>query len=414
MPQFRSSDAATLYRALTSEAKLVPQTSTTELGLLVLHISEGCNLGCTYCFADRGHYGHKSTKWMQPTDAVNAVKGMLVKYRALRGIKFFGGEPFLNIDAMEAVCRFIHDHKFTECPRPDLHAVTNLTILNDRSLDVVARYGLNLTASIDGPPELHNRFRVFMNGKGSFDRVDQNIRRYRELTGQPQVLEVVYSPAHMAAGHSMAEVHRFLVDRYGIKDIIMHPMEPHDPATHLITQRQWSEYRVKMYDESRAYGEYYFAASVAMNQVDKLAVHFKKMTAAEHKNSHCDLGVDTLTVTANGSVYPCYTLIGKEQFVMADHVSALDGVRFDQVQKIFLENKKSDNPECRACSIFTTCHQCPGEMYSQAGQLNVALPIACDFMTGFTEGLLNGLDKTRSAPDFWPRFVSALNECAVH
>ena len=408
MPQFRNSDSEELYLALTKESKLVEQVTSDELGLLVLHVSEGCNLGCTYCFADRGHYGETKAKWMSPDDAVESVKQALKKYSGLRGIKFFGGEPLLNLDAIEAVCEYIKNDSELKT-LPDLHAVTNMTVLSDRSIKIINDYGINLTGSIDGPPELHNKFRIFANGKGSFDKVDETIKKYRELTGQPKVLEVVYSPAHLDAGKSMEDVHRYLTERYGIPNIIIHPMEPHEPVNQYISERQWSTYRESMYTQASDYGEYFFSQSVDNEQYYNLATYFSDMAADKQKDSHCDLGVDTITITAGGEVYPCYTFIGNKDFVMAESPKEIGTTKFEDIQSQFISNKKSDNATCRSCSIYKTCHQCPGEMLSQTGSINSVMPVSCDFMTGFIEGILAGLNKTKNNPVFWSAFSEKLD-----
>ena len=414
MPNFRNETTSFLYKKLTEHVELRPQFLSSTLGQVVLNISEGCNLGCTYCFADRGHYGEVDSKWMTQEKAINSLKALLQKYERIGSIKFFGGEPFLNVDTIEAVCVFLEDEFIQGEIKslPIFHVNTNLTVCNKRILSLINKFRISLTASIDGPKEIHDAFRMFENGSGSFEIVDKNIQIFREYTKQPSVLEVVYNPLHLEAGYTMIDVHTFLEDRYSDIRIIIHPMEPHLPASLLIKEKSWKNYRNAMYKMSLEYGQFVVQRALKNGKLFELAEYFKHMVEPIKKDAHCDIGVDTLTVGSEGKIYPCYTFIGHQEYEMAEDctLEKLIDERFERVQNIFLDNKKSENPLCAKCSILKTCSHCPGEMLTQTGSINSVIPTTCNYLTGYTEGILMGLDSLKTYPEHWNTLLEILSE----
>src|SRR6266566_5370594 len=97
------------------------------LGRLTINIANACNLWCSYCYADHGQY-HAPSSLMQPDTAVAIVTKCLGLYDNIRLIQFFGGEPLLNIEAIEAVCQYLNS-RGDAIPR--FVATTNGTLLND-------------------------------------------------------------------------------------------------------------------------------------------------------------------------------------------------------------------------------------------------------------------------------------------
>jgi radical SAM protein with 4Fe4S-binding SPASM domain len=134
-----------------------------------------------------------------------------------------------------------------------------------------------------------------------------------------------------------------------------------------------------------------------------------ELTASSHKDAHCNLGVDTITIAADGIVYPCYMFIGQQDLQMADigDPAGLATDRFATVQKRFLDNRKSTNPICAACSILNTCHTCPGAMTNNSGSLSTPVPMLCDYLVGYAEGMLLGLNEARLCEDTWNAFLDS-------
>lgn len=73
------------------------------LSTLVLEVAQDCNLRCRYCYAEGGAYG-KPARLLDPALARQAVRRLVHDSRAEEKLTLilFGGEPLLNMEAVEA------------------------------------------------------------------------------------------------------------------------------------------------------------------------------------------------------------------------------------------------------------------------------------------------------------------------
>jgi uncharacterized protein len=142
-----------------------------------------CNLRCAYCFQHHmrtdPRFGHL-LKTMRPQQADLIFQGMIeieamhgvVEERPHRTIGFFGGEPLLA--ASKPIVRYILDKAFALGPA-SFWAVTNGTDLQAYQ-DLLAPDKISaLQITIDGPPEEHDRRRIYADGAGTYERIARNI-----------------------------------------------------------------------------------------------------------------------------------------------------------------------------------------------------------------------------------------------
>ncbi len=392
MPRFRSLLAGSIYQHLTANHTLSTQQVGSQLKELVLHVSEGCNLSCSYCFADRGRYGSSDNRWMSADLARASVTAMLSRYERIDSIKFFGGEPLLNIEAIEAACALFRERSLKP---PRYRLVTNMTVYNERVRQLLLDNKISITASIDGPKETHDYYRKFENGSGSFAKVDSNIKKMTAETGQPTTLEVVYGPHHLAQGLSMIDVHKFLEAEYGNKNIIIHAMKLDVSTVLSISDELRREYLESIYSISVDYGRFYVANCVRNKTFNWLARPLGQILSQSQLDAHCGLGIGTLTVSASGSLLPCYTLSSRPEFEMCSDVTRVteeDSHKIAEIQNSFISNRKTTNPACADCSILLTCKTCPGANLTGSGNLENPSEEICNYVTGITEGIMLGLN----------------------
>lgn len=156
-----------LVRALTNRA----------LELTVMP-TEACNFRCTYCYED-------FALGRMPPEVVRGVKN-LISARAPEldtlHIAWFGGEPTLALD----VVRDVQSHvQAVAAEHPGLRARANMTTnawkLARDVFDELVGLGVNeYQISFDGPPEMHDRKRKRLDGKGTFARIWRNVLAMRD------------------------------------------------------------------------------------------------------------------------------------------------------------------------------------------------------------------------------------------
>lgn len=146
----------------------------TSLRIIVV-LNLDCNLACTYCFE-----GQRKGKWYLSDETARDFISF-VKSRDLTGkkeikITFYGGEPLLSIGRITGISEQLGAFAAEKGLRYEFGLVTNGTLL---TADVVRKLKpLGLTSAkvtLDGPADIHNRYRPFRSGAGSFDVIVRNI-----------------------------------------------------------------------------------------------------------------------------------------------------------------------------------------------------------------------------------------------
>lgn len=155
-------------------------------GILTLEVTEACNMRCRYCiFSGEYEYsrphGHQS---MLLSTAKAAIDFHLAKNEMAESLSigFYGGEPLLEFDLIKECCEYVRScERKRETKRGTLFSLTtNGTLLTDERIDFFIENDFALTISIDGPREIHDQYRVFPNGSGSFAPVFEGIQRIYE------------------------------------------------------------------------------------------------------------------------------------------------------------------------------------------------------------------------------------------
>jgi uncharacterized protein len=162
---------------------------------LIVKLVELCNLNCSYCYM----YNHvdqsyrKRPKFMS-TDVfhhvVERAAGHLERHGFDRiAMTFHGGEPML-LDA--ALFRTLVAHARARLGQKIEFALqTNATLVSDDWLEALVDLRITPGVSIDGPRAVHDRFRVFHDGRGSYNAVVRGIQRMRAAGIEPSLLCVI-------------------------------------------------------------------------------------------------------------------------------------------------------------------------------------------------------------------------------
>ena len=137
---------------------------------LCLHVSHDCNLRCQYCFASTGDFG-TGRKIMDIETAKRAIDFVIQRSGSRRNIEvdFFGGEPLMAMDTVKATVAYARsiEKKAGKCFRFTI--TTNGVLLDDENIDYINREMSNAVLSLDGRPQVNDRMRKTVNGKGSYE-----------------------------------------------------------------------------------------------------------------------------------------------------------------------------------------------------------------------------------------------------
>jgi uncharacterized protein len=107
--------------------------------------------------------------------ARNAVDLLLTSPGKEKILRIYGGEPLLNFKLIEKIVPYALKRAKKERKALTITPCTNAVLLTKERVNFLKDYGLRLAISIDGNKGAHNKFRVFPDNTGSFDKVRENL-----------------------------------------------------------------------------------------------------------------------------------------------------------------------------------------------------------------------------------------------
>jgi uncharacterized protein len=168
-----------------------------------------CNLDCKYCFylEKESLYPNKSN-WRMSDQVLESYISQYIQSQEVPEISFAwqGGEPTLmGLKFFERIVEL--QAKYCPPGKRITNAVqTNGTLLDDDWCRFFAQHKFLIGLSIDGPRELHDRYRVDKGGKPSFDCVMAGLELMKKHNVEFNTLTVL----HKYNARAPLDVYRFL------------------------------------------------------------------------------------------------------------------------------------------------------------------------------------------------------------
>ncbi len=338
-----------------------------------------CNLDCSYCF-----YLDKES--LYPGDRFRMGEGLLDNYlrqlveahtASVVTIAWQGGEPTLmGLGFFEKAVEIAKRYK-----RPGQrlqHTIqTNVTLLTSAWAQFLAKNDFLVGVSIDGPPPLHDVYRVDKQGRPTYAKVARGLEHLRSNRVEYNILCTV----HAANASHPREVYRFLRDDCGAAFIQFIPIVEHVPteddpeavSERSVSAGSWGSFLTGVFDEW------------VVRDVGKVFV--QAFDAALASWSGQPPGVCVFAETCghavalehNGDVYSC------DHFVDAGHLlgnirdSHLVELVASSQQLSFGAAKREALPSCcTACDVRFACWgECPKRRFIAAPDGEPGLNYLC-------------------------------------
>ena len=149
------------------------------LSVLIKPASGNCNMRCRYCFyADEQEHREVFSHGIMSKDTMHKIIDRVLEYgEHTCTIAFQGGEPTLaGLDFYEDMAEYIDAAPNPRRIRFQYAIQTNGYNIDENWARFWARNQYLVGVSVDGPKELHDRYRRDAAGKGTFNRVMSGIR----------------------------------------------------------------------------------------------------------------------------------------------------------------------------------------------------------------------------------------------
>ncbi|MFZ2356625.1 MAG: radical SAM protein [Candidatus Omnitrophota bacterium] len=333
---------------------------------VTLNIVNSCNLGCRYCWNQGGGYGLGSLN-NKKMDCRIAYKAIDLLVRESRGfndliIDFYGGEPFLNFELMKQTIEYCKKIKQGKKINFRFLLATNGTLLDKQKGEFLIENEVDVAVSLDGPKKIQDMQRPFLDGKGSYDVVMDNIKSlkpdYRKqivgrATFTPYSTNVVKTFNFLRSlGFDRIEVCESEKAGYGLesKDRFFFSGEKGIDRLKSLYNKLAIFYTQEVIKGNLTYENTYFNR------------FFKQLSRLYHIQSivgTCSAGYSLMAVDMDGSIYPCTAFVGIHRF----KIGTVDTGISDSKLQNFLNTKIYGSEVCSKCWARRICKGC-GSCYN--------------------------------------------------
>ncbi len=336
---------------------------------MCLHISHDCNMRCRYCFAGKGDYGRKR-ELMSYECGCAAIDFLLEKSRGIKNLEldFFGGEPLLNYDVVKKLVEYGRAREKEYGKHIRFTMTTNGTLLDDESIAFLNENMSNIVLSVDGRRSVNDFMRPASNGDGTYDAI---IPAYKKLVAS-RTGDWYVRGTFTSKNLDFCEDVLSLANE-GFKNISVEPVvldendefairHEHLPAI-FAEYDKLADTMIKLNREGKGFTFFHFM------------IDFDAGPCVYKRTKGCGSGCEYVSVTPDGSVYPCHQFAEMEPFRMGTvYGGELDG----KIAEQFCKNNIITNEKCSKCFAKYFCGGgCAANNHKYSGGITEPYEIGC-------------------------------------
>jgi len=316
---------------------------------LLVKLASRCNINCTYCYWFRDAEVYKKPA-VFTKDAEDAFCKRLEEHINEYGLEEFliiyhGGEPLLfpkhrfitlqkKLDAIE---------ERTGCML-SRGVSTNAMLIDEEWAKILKDHDISVSVSIDGPAEIHDKYRLDMKGKGTHAQTLAGVENLRRVGIEPGFISVCNPDTDPEV------LLRYVVDELGVKNFDILPPD----ATHEDNPPPIHDYCIKLFD---VWYDDYAKKDVRISTLDAM---IQGLIGEPSGADTIGLGpIETVTLMTDGTMEPLDVLR-----IIGDGSTKTDINVFDQpIQDVQNDLRWRTASEasmelcdtCKACEYFDCC-----------------------------------------------------------
>jgi len=316
---------------------------------LLVKLASRCNINCTYCYWFRDAEVYKKPA-VFTKDAEDAFCKRLEEHINEYGLEEFliiyhGGEPLLfpkhrfitlqkKLDAIE---------ERTGCML-SRGVSTNAMLIDEEWAKILKDHDISVSVSIDGPAEIHDKYRLDMKGKGTHAQTLAGVENLKKVGIEPGFISVCNPDTDPEV------LLRYVVDELGVKNFDILPPD----ATHEDNPPPIHDYYIKLFD---VWYDDYAEKDVRISTLDAM---IQGLIGEPSGADTIGLGpIETVTLMTDGTMEPLDVLR-----IIGDGSTKTDINVFDQpIQDVQNDLRWRTAFEagmelcdtCKACEYFDCC-----------------------------------------------------------
>ena len=366
-----------------------PRPPTAPPGFHVLAKPSGpiCNLDCEYCFFLSKEELYPGDRFRMADDVLETYIRQLIESQLAPEltIAWQGGEPTLmGVDFFRRAMAFVEQHRR---PGQTIHHTiqTNGTLLTDEWCAFLREHRFLVGISIDGPPELHDAYRVDKKGNPTFERVVRGLDLLKEHGVEWNVLCTV----NAANQERPVDVYQFFRDELGAQHVQLIPIVERENDTGFqegdtVTDRSvdpdaWGRFLIGVFDEWLRHD----VGTVFVQMFDAALASW--VGAPANLCIFSETCGDAVALEHNGDLYSCDHFVEPEHLVgniMQTHMVELMA---SPQQRAFGAAKRDTLPRyCLECDVRFACNgECPKNRFTTTPDGEPGLNYLCSGYQAF-------------------------------
>ncbi len=337
---------------------------------LCLHIAHTCNLNCSYCFASQGKY--HGERAVMSFEVGKQALDFLVKNSGTRKnleVDFFGGEPLMNFQVVKDLVKYARSIEKEHNKNFRFTLTTNGVLIDDDVIDFANREMSNVVLSLDGRKEVHDRFRVDYNNKGSWEKI---VPKFQKLVKERGNKDYYMRGTFTHHNPDFLEDIKTMLD-LGFTELSMEPvvcakgdsseLTEEDLPIVLDQYEKLAELMLKKDKEGKPFTFYHYMIDLTGGPCI-----YKRI-------SGCGSGTEYMAVTPWGDLYPCHQFVGDEKYLLGN---VFDGVNNKKVIDEFMSCNVYAREECKNCWARLYCSGgCAANAYHATGSVKGVYEYGC-------------------------------------
>ena len=338
---------------------------------MCLHVSHDCNLRCDYCFAATGDFG-TGRKLMTFETGKKAIDFLLRESAGRKNLEldFFGGEPLMNFDVVKQIVEYAREEEKKVGKTIRFTITTNGMLLTEDKMDFINNEMSNVVLSIDGRKEVNDRMRKRVDGRGSYDRIIENFKKFVPMRGDKDYyVRGTYTKYNLDFSEDVIHLYEQGFEQISVEPVMAPPEMP---------------YAITEEDLPKIFEEYERLSKRIQEILDsgKFINFFHFMLDLEagpcaiKRLKGCGCGNEYVAISPEGDIYPCHQFVGMEEYKMGN----LDDGTFNMdMKKEFAGAHVYSKPECRKCwAKFFCSGGCNANNYIYCGDIHKSHKLSCE------------------------------------
>jgi uncharacterized protein len=278
-------------------------------------------------------------------------------------IGLYGGEPLLEFPLIKKIIEYSEQQFFGK--KLTFSITTNATLLSEEMIFYFRDHDVSLMISLDGPKDINDKNRVFVNGEGTYETVIKHIELVKKVA--PEYYKKLMISMVVDPGNDFDCINNAFVTGAKLDTLTIQPSgidHTFDGQKTTISDDYSWKYEYQHFLAILSYFRRFpenLVSPIAMSPFASSIIENERvgqgapLLSVDAPSGPCIPGKLRLFIDVNGKFYPCERV--SEKSIVMNLGSIKDGFNFHKAYQIMNVGQLTES-DCIQCWCFRYCIQC--------------------------------------------------------